>query len=145
MRINYNGLYYFHYKPTTNVHLYDKHPLIFVLDMNSRSILGVNIHWIPKHYREEFIEQVEDIMSQTIQIGQKRQRARLTYQLLKQSKYKIALQGIRRYIVSSITKIEPIPEKKWDKVLKKKKYKAKIIELNKHGIKENELSSWYLT
>jgi hypothetical protein len=147
MQLNYNGLYSFHYKPKTqNLSIYDRCPLVFLLDINSKSWLAINMHWIPKTYRDEFIVEVKAIMAKTLLVGKKRERCRLTYILLKQPKYKRALLGIRRYLFSNISKLHSIPEARWDSVLTIKKYRASYVtkELKRHGIKESDFANWHL-
>lgn len=124
MKLNYNSMYSFKYKPKgiDTLPIYDAHPMIFILDVNSRYILGLNIHWVPKAYRKEFIEEVSQIISKTKIINKKFQRARLTYILLKKPKYRKALQGLRKYLISNITNLYEIHQRSWPRTFKLKVY-----------------------
>ncbi len=128
MKINLNSLYMFNYRPITpkqKLLIWDAKPLIFALDVNSKMMLAVNLHWIKKYHQQEFIEEIQKIVFKS---KQKRERIRLTYTLLKRPKFKYALEGIRLYYISRITHFSYIPEHRWNLVLKYKKYDAKIKE-----------------
>ena len=123
MRINldYNKLYYFRYKATLEgqLHVYDKTPLIFIIDFRPTSILGVNLHWIPKKDRIEFFDNVLEIMEKTHKVGRRKERMRLTYELLKKPKFKSGIQAIRMYYLKGMTQIKDVNEAEWNSIIGK--------------------------
>ena len=128
-KLSIETLYSFMYTdPKTKLHTWDSRPLVFILDINlrSKSFLAVNLHWIPKKYRDDLLQEMIKIIRKK---DSDRNKARLTYGLLLKHKYRHARQAIRRYIISRVSNIEPIPQKKWAEVLKIKRYK-KIIKVN---------------
>jgi hypothetical protein len=120
IKLEYNHLYQFRYTATTEgqINVYDKTPLIFILDIRPNSILGLNFHWIPKKVRIEFFNDVREIMEKTHKVGKKLERMRLTYQLLQKPKYRVGLQAIRMYYISNITSLHNITEPEWNIVFK---------------------------
>lgn len=110
MVINYNFAYYFRYKAIGEgkLHVYDKTPLIFVLDIRPDSILGINLHWIPRKDRVEFVENVLEIMKKTNSFSKRKERQRLTYQMLRKPKFRAGLLGIRMYYNMGMTQIKEI-------------------------------------
>lgn len=119
-------LYSFSYNPITPKHklkTWDAKPLIFALDINRKLILGINLHWIRKEHRQEFLDEVQNIV---LKYKGKRNKIRLTYMLLKKPKFKYAIEGIRLYYIHRITKINAIPKTKWHLILDYKKYQPKI-------------------
>lgn len=127
--LSFDNIYSFSYTdPKTKLHVWDARPLVFVLDINPRkkSFLAINLHWIPKKYRDDLLQEMIKIIEKK---DSSRNKVRLTYGLLLKHKYRHALQAIRRYIITRVTNIEMIPHKKWDKVLKIKRYK-KLIKVN---------------
>lgn len=132
-------LYSFNYNDpkTKNLPIWDKHPLVFALDINfqHKSFLGLNLHWVPKKYREELLHEIIRILKKPTT---KREQARLTYRLLLQPKFRQSLKGIRRYMLSRVTNLKSIPYDRWPKVLKMKQYKEDIYiskEMMRHIIK----------
>jgi hypothetical protein len=138
-----DSLYNFRYEdPKTKPHVWDRNPVVFILDITKKSMLGVNIHWIPKDYRADFIDEIASIITKS---KSKHEKARLTYMLLKKPKYKRALLGIRRYIISRMKGVTEIPKKKWDKVLEKKRWKPDIKglkKLMKMAVDNGERNEW---
>lgn len=142
------AMYSFDYAPISPksvLPVYDAHPLIFILDITKKSILGLNIHWIDKKYRREFISDVKYIMAQTETIQGRKKRARLTYNLIQKPQYKKAMFGIRRYIVKQISNIQAIPEKAWKHTLQMKRFHPNY-EINKNArrITNEDLSKFYI-
>ena len=124
---NLEGMYGFSYKPIGlgQLSVYDKKPLIFILDMSGGQLLGCNLHWIAKIHRQSFIDSVTDIMGKTIiKANKKRERIRLIYTLLKQPKFRNGLQAVRRYFISGMTSIEEIPKDKWNNILGISKFQS---------------------
>lgn len=119
IKLNYNKLYYFRYKATLEgkLNVYDKTPLIFVIDIRQSSILGVNLHWIPKYKRTEFFESIVDIINKTSSYSKRRERMRLTYELLRKPKYRVGLQGLRMYYISGISNLKEVTKPEWDIVI----------------------------
>lgn len=134
MNLDYEKMYSFRYKAKGEGYLdrYDKSPLIFILDIQGDIILGINIHWIPKNQRQDFINRAEEIIGKTQKIGKKYQRMRLMYQMLKEPKFRNGLQAVRKYITSNMTLIKPIPRAKWEIVLDIKKYRMRIAKKNEN-------------
>ena len=80
-------------------------------------VLGVNIHWIPKRSRAEFIANVDEIMGKTVGVGKKRERMRLFYTLLRKPKFRVGMEAIRLYYISHMSAIQEIARPKWNIVL----------------------------
>jgi hypothetical protein len=117
-KLEYNKLYQFRYKATTEgkIHVYDRTPLIFIIDIRKDNVLGVNLHWIyPKSKRLEFYDDVREIVENNK--NNPKERERLTYALLQKPKYRIGLQAIRMYYHSGMTAIKELPEATWGLVL----------------------------
>ena len=130
MNLDYEKMYSFRYKAKGEGYLekYDKAPLIFILDIQGPIILAVNIHWIPKHQRQDFINKAEEIIGKTKTVGKKLVRMRLMYQMLKDPKFRNGLQAIRKYIIKNMSSIKSIPRTKWEIVLSIKTYKMRIAK-----------------
>lgn len=112
-------MYNFKYTPKGlgTLNQYDRSPLIFILDIQGDTLLAVNIHWIEKGKRFQFIEDVKEIMGKTIGAGKRRERIRLFYTMLKKPKFKAGMLAVRRYIVANISNIVEVQKHKWDYVL----------------------------
>jgi hypothetical protein len=110
-----NNLLFFRYKAIGEGTLpfYDKTPLALVLDIRLNNVLCLNMHWIKPRDRAEFFNDIREIMNKTISIGKRKERQRLTYQLLKKPKYRIGLDAIRMYYFSGISQLKIIPEPQW--------------------------------
>lgn len=116
--LSYNKLYQFRYKATTEgrIHVYDKTPLIFIIDIRPSSILAINMHWISdKKKRYELFESFKTIVSQSK--NNNVIRTNLTYKLLQQPKYRPALFALRMYYHRGMTAIKDLPEATWGLVL----------------------------
>lgn len=122
MRLDYNKLYMFRYKAIGEgqLHVYDKTPLMFILDIRPTSLLGINLHWIPPRKRTEFFEKIQEIMKKTHMVHKKRERMRLTYKLLQEPAYRDGLVAIRMYYLAGITAIKVIPEASYPIIFKVK-------------------------
>ena len=131
MKLNYNGLYYFRYlakgEKNGSLSVYDKTPLVFILDIGIKHMLCINMHWIPKIHRLDFFDEVRSIMNKTHMVHNKKERMRLTYQLIKKPKFKIAINSIRMYYLDGITKLKEIPEKQWDVVIGISQYRMRKV------------------
>lgn len=116
MKLEYNKLYMFRYKAIGEgqLHVYDKTPLMFILDIRPTSLLCINLHWIPPKQRPDFFAEIRDIMSKTHMVHKKRERMRLTYKLLLKPKYRLGLQAIRMYYLTGMSQIKNIPEVQWN-------------------------------
>jgi len=130
MNLDYEKMYSFRYKAKGEGTLdkYDKAPLVFILDIQGPYLLAVNIHWIPKQHRQEFINKAEEIIGKTKTVGKKTVRMRLMYQMLKEPKYRVGLEAIRKYLTSNMSAIKSIPKVKWEIVLSIKTYKMRIAK-----------------
>lgn len=141
MKLNYNNLYTFRYNPISlgKIEVFDKTPVIVLLNIDRDSILAVNFHWIqPKHERLEFFYNVMDIIQNNISEAKKQQRYRLTYELLKKPKYRQGLQAIRMYYLSGITALKMVPEGSMFHIFSRfnrAHYRARFVHKNK-GYKE---------
>lgn len=119
MIMNYNHFYAFRYKAKGEgkLEVYDKTPLIIILDIQGDSILGLNFHWIPQKDRKEFYENVVEIMKKTKSVGQRQKRVRLTYQMLRKPKFRAGLSGIRLYLLEGITQLKELKPEQMDIIL----------------------------
>lgn len=117
-KLDYNKLYQFRYKAIGEgkIHVYDRTPVIFVIDIRKDNILGVNLHWIyPKPKRQEFFDDVKAIIDKNK--NNPKERIRLTYALLQKPKYRVGLQALRMYYFTGMTALRDIPEVSWNLVL----------------------------
>lgn len=115
MKLNTEGLYNFHYRPVGlgKINQYDRNPLIFILDIQGGIVLGVNLHWIPKAQRNNFVLEVEYIMGKTKTVGKKRERQRLLYTLLKKPLFRAGMQAVRKYYLNHMSALREIPRNSW--------------------------------
>ena len=123
-----NTLYFFRYKnpATKGLKVWDTAPLVIPLDVTSKSLLAVNIHWLKAAHRGEFVEYLMKYFSQQ-KIGKKRiKRTKLYYNFIKAGKLKWALIAIRRYHISRITGMKEIPKDEWGQILTTRSYRAKF-------------------
>jgi len=117
---NREGMYSFSYKPIGlgKLSVYDRKPLIFILDISGGILLGLNIHWIPRNQRQAFIDNVEEIMGKTvIKANGKRERIKLIYTLLKERRFKNGMQAVRKYYLNHCSAIQEVAKTKWNQVL----------------------------
>lgn len=141
MKFKLDTLYSFKYRPITPKHrllVWDAKPLIFALDISPKMILGINLHWIKKQHQQEFLDEISQIV---LKSKGKQHKIRLTYTLLKKPKFRYALEGIRLYYTSRISKLTYIPERKWHQVLNYKKFDANIKEFTKKTSPSSSLIS----
>lgn len=129
-KIKVDTLYFFRYKnPATRgkkLPVWDTAPLVIPLDVTGKSLLAVNLHWIPAKYRREFVEFLMEYFKKGKMGGRRFQRTRLYYNFVKKGKISWAMVAIRRYHLSRISQLTPVPRDKWDGVLKTRKYRAKF-------------------
>lgn len=117
--MQYKNIYFFRYNnPSTNPPIWDRAPLVIPLDITSKSLLAINLHWIPLRDRRAFV----DWLIKNFREGKKFKR--LFYNTVK-ARWPKALVGIRRYHVGRITSMIKIPQEKWDDVLKVRTYKTR--------------------
>lgn len=140
MKLDPEGMYSFHYRPVGvgKINQFDRNPLIFILNIDKGLLLGLNIHWIPKIHRAEFISQVNEIMGKTKVVGKKRERQRLLYILLKKPKFKNGMEAVRKYYISHMSAIQEVPRVKWDSVLGIKRFEADIRNKSNGYYKEKK-------
>jgi len=116
-----NAIYFFRYKdPATKARMevWDSAPLIIPLDITRKSLLAVNLHWIPSSHRQEFVNFLMEYFKQG-RLGNKRiKRTRLYYNFVKSGKIRWAMVAIRRYHISRITGMKEIKPELWPKMLK---------------------------
>jgi len=113
-KLKFTSIYYFRYNhPTSKLHVWDKAPLIIPLDVSSKSLLAVNIHWLPAKIRMQFIKMVLDIAEKVTKGKQTKLLPRLYYTMIKSGKFNFAKLAIRRYHISGITSIQEIIPDMW--------------------------------
>jgi len=124
-----SAIYFFRYRNPAGkgkLKVWDTAPLIIPLDITRKSLLAVNLHWIPNHQRAEFVEFLMKYFAQG-KLGHKKiKRTKLYYNFVRAGKVKWAIVAIRRYHLSRITNLQEVPREKWDKVLGVRKYKARF-------------------
>lgn len=129
-RIQGNKIYFFRYKnPATRgkgLEVWDTAPLVIPLDVTGKSLLAVNLHWIPSQYRHQFVAFLFEYFKKSKMGGKKFKRTRLYYNFVKKGKVMWALVAIRRYHISRISQLQEVPKDKWDKMLKLRKYRGKF-------------------
>lgn len=129
MKLYGDKLYFFRYKdPATkkSLKVWDTAPLIIPLDFTSKSLLAINLHWIPSEYRQKFVEFLMEYFKKRKIAGKRFQRTRLFYEFVKSGKVTWALVAVRRYHISRITNMTAIEQKDWPKVLKMRDYRPKF-------------------
>jgi hypothetical protein len=127
-RLKGDNIYYFRYKNPAGkgkLDVWDTAPLVIPLDIHGKSLLAVNLHWIPSQYRHQFVTFLLDYFKRQ-KGGRRFKRTRLYYNFIKAGKVTWAMQAIRRYHISRMTGITEVPKKKWDTVLRQRQYKAKF-------------------
>lgn len=126
---NRDSIYFFRYKNPAGkgrLGVWDSAPLVIPLDVTSKSLLAINIHWIPKRYRKVFLDFLFDYFKKR-KVGSKRfSRVKLYYNLVKHGKVHWALVAVRRYHISRITRLQEIKRDHWSKLLEDKKYRGKF-------------------
>jgi len=94
---------------------YDMMPLIFMIDSYKDGFLGINLHYLPRDYREVLLNVLVKT-SLTDKNMDEKTRVRLTYNKIKSfSKLKMAVPCIKRYKARNIrSKIVQIPADEWN-------------------------------
>lgn len=127
--MDYNKIYYFTYRPVTKIHVFDKKPLVIPLDIGNRIMLGVNLHWIPKKDRTEFLFNVLELFENNK--NNKKKKTRLYYEYIKRNtKFKTGLIAIRKYYLNKISSLIAITVDRWKLIpekYKQGKFREKII------------------
>lgn len=127
-RLEYDKIYYFRYdNPSTkNLKVWDKAPLVIALDITPKSLLAINVHWVPPKVRPLFIEFLVQYFKDAKRPGTRRKALRLWYGRMKSNAaLRPFLVALRRYHISRIKNLQEIPKEKWDAV-HKNKFKANI-------------------
>lgn len=131
-----NYLYYFDYKdPITRPNKWDRFPLAVILHQDSRSVLCVNLHWLPNNtIRRRFVEFILDNSRRL----PPRKLVRMVYSMiLGVPMLQIAKESaIRRYLkarmrnVQRITKeeLQKIDQKRFPIIRLNRKYRKKIVK-----------------
>ena len=129
-KIKGESVYFFRYKnPATRgkrLPVWDTAPLVIPLDVAGKSLLAVNLHWIPSQYRRQFVDFLLQYFKKNKMGGKRFQRTRLYYNFVKAGKIKWALVAIRRYHISRISNLTPVPREAWDKMLNERKYRGRF-------------------
>ena len=110
---HYDAIYYFKYDALhkEKLHKWDRQPLVYPLDIGSKYILGVNLHWVPIQHRIRFINMLKDINKSKLKT--RKRMTRIVYQMMKQdSILKYSIQGIRLYISKRMSKVQIIDRDK---------------------------------
>lgn len=131
MRLSPSNIYYFRYRAKGHgtLDVYDRAPLVIPLDIRGKSLLAINVHWLPNGSREPFVKLVLSIAEKN---KSGRRVPRLVYELIKNdSRFKFAAVAIRRYLISGISAIQAVPPELWDNILKVQRYKARFARKSK--------------
>lgn len=125
-KIAHGSMFYFRYtKPAGlgTLHVFDKAPLVIPLDWNRKSMLAVNVHWLPPGMRMTLIKQVLAVAEQK-RNGKK--LPKLLYAMVRHDpRFRFAMQAIRRYHIGRITNWTEIPSERWEHALGMARYKAR--------------------
>lgn len=82
--------YLFEYIPETDVEIWDRYPLILVLEKNKDSFLGINFHFLPKTQRILFFEKIQNLtIGKEIDLNYKRTKAAFDGYLTLTRRYKM--------------------------------------------------------
>lgn len=113
-RMRLGHFYLFRYEPMNAMTLpyYDRFPYVLVLNGNSNSFMGLNMHYLPFEYRAVLMDQLHNYTVGDDDMA----RIRITYQILQTTKrlrfYKPCLrQYLNNYVTSRLVHVE---EKEWD-------------------------------
>jgi len=125
-----NAIYFFRYKSELakedKISVYDQAPIVIFLYFGANLALGVNIHWIPRQFRDTFL----DIVLQQSEIPTKRgfkYKIDLSYPGLKGSLLGgYAYSAIRRYFYKNISNLQVIPPEMYDKILGTKRLRSRF-------------------
>ena len=106
------SIYMYVYDPKTKKQLpyYDRLPLMIVLNYNTKSFVGLNLHYLPMRMRELLLQNMLDLVNNTKYDRTTRMLA--TYDILKSARrYKYIKPCVKRYLYShvksNIIKITP--------------------------------------
>ena len=109
----------FQYDPLTKETLpyYDRFPLVFVVEMQARGFLGINLHYLPLNYRAILMDSLYDLKNN--ENYNQTTKLRLSYEVLKSaSKFKYARPCFKRYIMERVrSRFVPINADQWDTAL----------------------------
>ena len=109
----------FQYDPLTKETLpyYDRFPLVFVVEMQARGFLGINLHYLPLNYRAILMDSLYDLSNN--KNYNETTTLRLSYEVLKSaSKFKYARPCFKRYIMERVrSRFVPINADQWDTAL----------------------------
>lgn len=131
VKLSSTNIYVFRYRAAGHgkLAIYDRAPLVIPLDIQRKSMLCINVHWIPAAQREPFIKLVLSMAEKT-RGGKK--LPRLLYDLVKRDRrFKFAMNAIRRYHISNISNLQMVPSELWDGILRVGRYKARFAKKEK--------------
>ena len=126
------SIFYFTYKhPVTNPPIWDIRPLVIMLGMQQgtkgRMLLGVNMHWIPRHYRYTFWKYIRITYEYLKKKGKERELPILLYTDIKKTRQlKPAMKAIRKYYLNRIGKVVRVSESDFDTIFNKYKSLKKM-------------------
>ena len=109
------SMYMYVYDPKTKKKLpyYDRLPLIIVLSYNTKTVMALNLHYLPIRMRELLLQHLLDLVNNTKYDRTTRMLA--TYDLLKTARrYKYMKPCVKRYLYSHVkSNIVKIPPAQW--------------------------------
>jgi len=132
-RFDPHGIFHFTYKhPVSKPHIWDIKPLVIMLGMEKgkygRMILGVNLHWIPRHYRYAFWTYIKTTYEDLQARGKGKELPLLIYKEIKNIRQlKPAMQAIRKYYLNRIGSVVRVPEDDFTNIFNKYRSLKKII------------------
>ncbi len=127
----HNAIYFMQYRAKgaedKSLSVYDRAPLIIPLDIQPKTLLAVNLHWIPKNKRAVFLDNLLDISKKYTKRGFI-YKINLLYQNLKGDAilWNATMFAIRKYLYGHIKGIQEIPPELYDKVLDIKRLRSRF-------------------
>ncbi|NCP97707.1 hypothetical protein GW796_05630 [archaeon] len=127
--IEYSKIYYGKYFPRGfgKLHIYDSKPLFLPLRIIGRSMIVMNLHWIPGPLRYKLCLLLKNIYDRT----EPKEAFRVTYQLLKNNPALVfTMPAIRRYYLNGLSNLIEIPGENWEDLplLSNSKYRARYLK-----------------
>jgi hypothetical protein len=121
----YDTIYYGRYTCTTNPHIYDMYPLFLPLEIKGRTMICVNLHWIPGALRNKFVQVIIEMRNKCINES----LFHLWYRTIKfQPPLHFALGAIRKYYMSNMTNVKIVPDT-WEMLtITSTLYKARYMQ-----------------
>lgn len=109
----------FAYDPAhkTKLPFYDRYPLIFPIDIDSKGFYGINMHYLPFQYRAALMDQLYTLTNNSAY--DKTTKLKISYQILSSfSRFKYFRPCIKRYLNSQVrSSFVVIPANEWEVAL----------------------------